>query len=112
MSASAFDNVFGSERGTVLAAGALGRVRVGTRLRCVREVERYPHFVVAEGATAVIADISEHGVCIHLDEFLEGAQEWDNCLILTPEDWGWGLETQPSPADALAAQLQYHFQTL
>lgn len=48
----------------------------GTRVRFVREVERYPHFVVPEGRTGTVTVSDDNEIRVRLDEALEGADEW------------------------------------
>lgn len=50
----------------------------GTKVRFVRDVERYPHFVVPEGRTGTVTVSDEKVIRVKLDEALDGAGEWEN----------------------------------
>lgn len=52
--------------------------RVGDRVRLLRPVERYPHFIAPEGATGVVAHVETYAIHVRLDEPLAGAETWDN----------------------------------
>ncbi len=62
-------------------------LRVGMRVRLVHNVERYPHFVARKGMTGTVsmADMRE-AVCVRLDEFLPGAEDWDNEVCWYPQN--------------------------
>lgn len=64
---------------------------VGTRVRLKHPVDRYPHFLAAEGATGTVhylSDVYE----VKMDEHLEGAEEWDNAIQ-------WALENGDQPLE-------------
>jgi hypothetical protein len=55
-------------------------MKIGDRYMLRHNVDRYPHFVAKEGATGVL--VVQKGCCIQLsmDEHIDGAEEWDNCI--------------------------------
>ena len=53
----------------------------GARVRFVREVERYPHFVVLEGELGTVTVCDAEMVAVRMDEPHDGAQEWANECI-------------------------------
>ena len=59
---------------------------VGSRARLLRVVERFPHFLIKEGATGRITEATESLIALRMDEFVPGAEEWDNELYWTQED--------------------------
>jgi hypothetical protein len=64
--------------------GALGGVAmsafpVGSRVRLVHDVERYPHFIARAGSVGTVVDIGDPQIfAVRLDEFLPGAEGWGN----------------------------------
>jgi hypothetical protein len=57
----------------------LGAFPLGTRVRFVREDDRYPHFIVPRGTTGMVTEVSRDGLLIHVDQFVEGlsdSEEW------------------------------------
>lgn len=66
-------------------------IEVGERVQFIRTVERYPFFIIDEGDTGTIRSVENSGassyVEIRLDRDLgDDCAEWENCLIVTPED--------------------------
>jgi len=59
---------------------------VGTRARLRHEIERFPHFLIDEGATGTVVEASATLIALRMDEFVPGAEEWDNELCWTDED--------------------------
>jgi hypothetical protein len=58
---------------------------IGMRVRLVRDVERYPHFIAEAGRTGVVVDATERSlIAVKMDELLEGSDEWDNSVC-----WEW-----------------------
>lgn len=53
-------------------------MQVGSRVRLVRDVERYPHFVADEGRTGMVTRLDDDLIAVQLDDPLEGAEEWSN----------------------------------
>lgn len=69
-----------------LPADALGPharavLRPGHCVRFVAPVDRRPHFLVQAGETGIVVDV-EGSVTILLDELHDGAEDWDNELII------------------------------
>ncbi len=56
------------------------------RVRLTRNVERFPHFIARAGMVGTVTEATEEIVCIKMDEHLDGAEEWDNEVVWTPED--------------------------
>lgn len=56
---------------------------VGRRVRLVRDIERYPHFVVPKGRTGRIVHVEgSHSLTIQMDKFFKGGKPWDYQLDL------------------------------
>lgn len=62
------------------------RLTVGTKVRLMHEVDRYPHFIAAKGMVGVVSHADEHTVCVRMDEHLPGAEEWDNEVVWSVGD--------------------------
>jgi hypothetical protein len=62
-------------------------LRVGSKVRVKRLIERYPHFDILPGQTGVVDVLEKDSagqvkfLSVKFDELIEGAEEWDNCLI-------------------------------
>lgn len=65
---------------------ANGTPAVGTRARLRHEVERFPHFLIEAGATGTVVEVSASLIALRMDDFVPGAEEWDNELCWTDED--------------------------
>lgn len=68
-----------------------------TRVTLTRTVERYPHFTVPAGSTGTVDTSEWEGngwIQVKWDDQIDGAEEWDNCLVLSPED---GFDFLPDP---------------
>jgi hypothetical protein len=53
-------------------------IAYGTKVRLTQDVERYPHFIAKAGMTGEVV-LSDDGMfAVVLDEYLSGADEWDN----------------------------------
>jgi hypothetical protein len=74
----------------------------GARFRILRSVERFPHFRVPAGATGTIVDADENVVSLHMDEFVPGAEPWDNELVWTVDD-DYDEHGQPARTPRVAA---------
>lgn len=59
---------------------------VGTRVRVICDIERYPDFIAKVGMTGTVnvnnAGISEDSpvFSVKIDQPLENCEEWDNCI--------------------------------
>lgn len=62
---------------------------VGSRVRLLRDVERYPHFIAPKGSEGTVTSVDEYALCVRLDEVLVGAKEWDNEVHWYPRDDMW-----------------------
>lgn len=58
----------------------------GTRFALSEPVERYPHFAAPAGATGTVVYVDEYVICMHMDEYLPGAESWDNEITWAIED--------------------------
>lgn len=57
---------------------------VGARVVLRRRIERYPHFAVDPGEGRGTVQLSgERLVSIRMDDHIDGAEEWDNCIAWT-----------------------------
>ncbi|MGN6817015.1 MAG: hypothetical protein ACTHK3_13185 [Solirubrobacterales bacterium] len=59
---------------------------LGSRGRLRRSVDRFPHFVAQAGATGTVTEATDSLIALRLDEFLPGAEEWDNEVCWTSDD--------------------------
>jgi hypothetical protein len=55
-------------------------ISVGRRIELKRDIERYPQFIAKKGERGTIVEIDEEKVSAKMDNKLDGAEEWDNCL--------------------------------
>jgi hypothetical protein len=55
---------------------------VGARVILKRRIDRYPHFTVVQGR-GTVRESGEHLVSIRMDDHINGAGEWDNCIAWT-----------------------------
>jgi hypothetical protein len=53
----------------------------GMRLRLRHAVDRYPHFIAPAGAVGTVTHADSNVLCLRLDEYLPGAEEWDNEVV-------------------------------
>jgi hypothetical protein len=60
-------------------------LRVGTRIRLIRAVERYPFFIAKAGLEGVITENSGHQIAAKMDVPLAGSEEWNNAIIWEDE---------------------------
>ncbi|MHB8242799.1 MAG: hypothetical protein ACYDHN_12525 [Solirubrobacteraceae bacterium] len=58
----------------------------GARFRLTEPVERFPHYLAPAGATGTIVEASKHVINLHMDEYLPGAEAWDNEITWTEDD--------------------------
>jgi hypothetical protein len=65
-------------------------LRVGTRIRLIRDVERFPFFIAKAGMEGVITENNEFHIAARMDAPLAGAEEWDNAILWN--DCNEGLE--------------------
>jgi hypothetical protein len=61
-------------------------VAVGDRFAITQDIERFPMFIVKRGMTGTITEAEPDLIALTLDEHIDGAEEWDNALIVTPDD--------------------------
>jgi hypothetical protein len=75
----------------------------GTRFALCEPVERGPHFVAPAGTTGTVVYVDEYVICMHMDDYLPGAESWDNEITWAVED---DCDTlgipSPSPSPAAA----------
>ena len=57
------------------------------RIQLKRDVERFPHFVARRGlfGTVILNEYPFGCLVIKMDKPIEGAEEWDNCIIWNPD---------------------------
>jgi hypothetical protein len=58
----------------------------GTRFALSKPVERGPHFAAPAGATGTIVYVDEYVICMHMDDYLPGAESWHNEITWAIED--------------------------
>jgi hypothetical protein len=61
-------------------------LRVGQRVRLKRDVERFSDFIALKGARGTINELTDFGYSVKMDEPIEGAQYWDNCVLWYGEE--------------------------
>jgi hypothetical protein len=74
----------------------------GARFQLTEPVERFPHFLAPAGATGTIVEASEHVISLHMDEYLAGAEPWDNEVTWTEDD-DYDETGTPAPSPSVAA---------
>lgn len=75
----------------------------GARFALSEPAERSPHFAAPAGATGTVVYVDEYVICMHTDEYLPGAESWDNEITWAVEDDCDTLgipSPRPSPAAA------------
>lgn len=55
---------------------------VGKRVKLTTDIMKFPHFIAKKGQTGTIVEYDEELVSIKMDEYMEGAETWDNCIHL------------------------------
>lgn len=56
-------------------------MQVGTRVRLLQDVDRYPHFIAPKGATGEVIEVDRLGnTIVQMHDYLKGADDWDNCI--------------------------------
>jgi hypothetical protein len=60
--------------------------QAGDRARLGRVVERFPHFWIAAGATGTVTEATDALIALRMDEYIPGAEEWENELCWTADD--------------------------
>jgi hypothetical protein len=59
---------------------------IGDRVRLVHPVDRYPHFVAAEGMEGTVTQNDDEAFSVRLDITIEGAESWDNEVCWYPSN--------------------------
>jgi hypothetical protein len=71
--------------------------------RLTEPVERFPHFTAPDGGAGTVTDASPDVVCMHMDDYLPGAETWDNEIVWTIDnDYDENGEPAPTPSVAQA----------
>jgi hypothetical protein len=55
---------------------------LGKRVKLITDIVKFPHFIAKKGQTGTIVEYTEELVSVKLDETVEGAETWDNCVHL------------------------------
>lgn len=81
----------------------MSEMEKGMRVQFTTDVDRYPHFVVAEGSTGTVTALDDEMAAVKLDEKIEGAEEWENEVqwyegMLEEGDWKELFREQVEPA--------------
>jgi hypothetical protein len=67
--------------------------KAGMRVKVVRKIDRYPHFVAKVDMRGTVQEATDSLVSVKMDDKLQDAEEWDNCIMwyagTTLEDF-WG----------------------
>lgn len=84
------------EKTTIVAVTDEGKVpHVGDRIKLSVIIDRFPHFSVEAGATGTVntVDARRHGgISVKMDAVIDGAKEWDNCIIWDDEEMDYFAE--------------------
>lgn len=80
-----------------------GMPAVGARARLRHEIERFPHFLIEKGATGTVVEASTSLIALRMDDFVPGAEEWDNELCWTDEDGAFFAEPGAPAERGIAA---------
>jgi hypothetical protein len=70
-----------------------------------REVKRFPHFLIDGGATGTITEATVSLIALRMDEFVPGAEDWDNELCWTSDDGDFCADTDATAEHRIAAAL-------
>jgi hypothetical protein len=69
----------------ITEAEVIAMAPIGTRVRIISPVERFPHALVEEGL-GTITHNAHKLIGVTLDDHYEGLDEWDNALAWFEED--------------------------
>lgn len=58
----------------------------GRRVRLKHDVDRFSDFIAPKDATGTVDEVTVHGVSVKMDERIEGAEHWDNCVLWHSSD--------------------------
>lgn len=58
----------------------------GQRVQLKVDVDRYNHFVAPKFATGTVTEVHDSQIAVKMDLVIEGAEEWNNCVIWQDED--------------------------
>ena len=58
---------------------------VGKHVRLVQQVERFDAGIAEKGLTGKITEADQYNIYVKLDQHLEWLDEWDNCLMFSPD---------------------------
>lgn len=61
----------------------------GRRVRLKHDVDRFSDFVAPKGATGTVDEVTVHGISVKMDERIEGAEHWENCILWHPDAEFW-----------------------
>lgn len=53
---------------------------VGSRVKLLTDVDRYPEFIARKGATGSVVLVKRRRLSVKMDKPIEGAEEWDNTI--------------------------------
>ena len=56
-------------------------MEIGTQIMLRRSIDRFPHFIVEQGATGTVVEFSDGLVRVKMDDHIEGCEEWDNEIV-------------------------------
>lgn len=79
---------------------------LGARFRLTEQVERFPHFRAPAGATGTVTETCPDVICMHMDEYLPGAEPWDNEIVWTIDN-DYDENGEPPPTPSVAAAFHY-----
>jgi hypothetical protein len=84
-------------------------VETGTRVVCTSLDERGGHFYVQPGEFGTVVEDMDHILRIKLDLHHDGAAEWDNEAVITPEDGAVLASADASPRTQIQRYFEEHY---
>ena len=73
-------------------------LKFNTRIRLLQDVERGIDFIATKGMTGTIIEVGR-SIMAKMDDHIEGAETWDNCIIWTDPEPG-ELEADMEPIES------------
>ena len=76
------------------------RFPIGTRVRLLHDVDRYPHFLVPARSLGTVVHVPGSDpsgtFCVRMDDYVPGAEDWENEIV-------WSVGDGDDPADDIEA---------
>jgi hypothetical protein len=68
------------------------KIQPGLRVGNHRWLDRRPNFELKPGHSGTIVRAEPEFIAVHMDTYMEGAEEWNNEFQLIPDDLGFEYE--------------------